>query len=410
MYSLGKALNRRQGLTATALLRLALVLILIVLQSIEVSDSFPLLQAGPVWALPSLCICMLAASLGFSAAESRGTMAWRAFAADQFRLSIPIYAAAVIAAMAVLGPLATNRGTGNYFGDPATYAYLLNLVGLPQFTLPGVFEFNDLTQVVNQNVWVAPVFVVVTAAICVDGRRRWAKAFPVILALVIVTTALLVQAIARPPGDNRDPAALFLAGDGLSAMLGALFGIGLFRGRRLVPIDWRLAMVAAVAMLMLAAIGDPIWLGSAVFRILEVAASTYLCVYLELRRPPLAWLWNRIEPYLVAMFLVSFPLQQAATQIGPSRQNFIVNVAAAGGAAIVIAVAYWYLIGRRIVGERRRTALATAMAVEAEFPRARHRVRRIDRAAIIVHLAVGLSISVFALGLLSMVYFALKHD
>lgn len=57
----------------------------------------------------------------------------------------------------VLGTIVTSLSIRDYFNNPMTYKYLINIFLIPQHNLPGVFEANIYQNVVNGALWTLPV-------------------------------------------------------------------------------------------------------------------------------------------------------------------------------------------------------------------------------------------------------------
>lgn len=413
MQSVARILSRRRGAVAgRAPLHLALVGALVVLQSVEIGGRFSLLADKLIWAAYPACVALLATSLGFAAAQSRAEGGWRTSLSERLRVAGPPYAFAVLAAALLLGPLLTTVGWRLYATDPAAYEYLLNLVGWPRYSLPGVFEFNDLSGVVNRNVWAAPFYLAVLATCCAPERRMLRFA-PAAIAGVVAVAAIVVELLDAASGRALDFSNIAFRGDGLTALLGGLLGAALFRARRRVPLGGRLALAAAAAMGGMALVGNAGWAGSGVFRVLWAAPAAYLAIYLSFLRLPGQEPARRLAPYLPSFLLFSFPLQQLAVDQGAARQGALANLAIGAGAAVGLALVFHRLAGRRLLSGRQRDASAIATSKAGRGRRAvslnwRNTRRRLGGMA--VPLFVGAILLALCLGLMAMLYVAFLPD
>ncbi|WP_375401953.1 hypothetical protein [uncultured Sphingomonas sp.] len=411
MQSLAGSLGRRSGeVPGRAPIHVLLVAVIVALQGIEVSDSSSLLNTRLVWAAYPVCIGTLAASLGFALAQGHAVAGWRAFATDRLRRTAPVHAAAVLLAAFAIGPLVTNLGMRSYFSDPQTYAYLLNLVAWPRFTLPGVFEFNNLSGIVNRNVWVAPIGLVLLVAACVGPDRRITKHAPIALAAVVGLAAVTLEMSGVSSGDSSGPAAQFLRGDALSALLGGLIGIAAFRVRARVPSDRRLAAGAIAVVGALAFFGNASWAASAWFRVICAPPIAYAALYLSMRRLPGALAAPRLEPYLTGVFLFSFPLQQLLIEEGPVRQNVFLNIAVGGSLALALALMLRRVVGWVLLGERRRGTAPVAAAGEGRPLPPRRRNGHVPLGPALAYFAVAAILILVCLGLMAMLYLAFQSD
>lgn len=62
----------------------------------------------------------------------------------------------VLLSAILLGALFTTLPLGRYFTDPGLFRYLLNMFGVVDLQLPGVFKSNPISGVVNANLWTLP--------------------------------------------------------------------------------------------------------------------------------------------------------------------------------------------------------------------------------------------------------------
>lgn len=407
-------LDRRAGaVPGRAPLHLLLVGVLVAVQSAEIGGSFPLLAAPAVWALAPLCIAALAASLGFAAAQSRAGTSWRTFLSERARTAAPVYASAILLAVVAIGPLVTSEGWRAYLADPLSYRYLLNLLGWPHYTLPGVFEFNELPDVVNGAVWVAPFYVAVLAAACCAPDRRLWRFVPAALAGGLALAAVAVEALDVLSAGPRDLSAVALRGDGLSALLGGLVGVAAFHARTRVRLGGRIAAAAAAVLGGMALVGNASWAETAVFRVAVAIPAGYGVLYLSLRRASRSMAAQRIEPWLAGLFLFSFPLQQLVVERAPGRRDPLVDAAIGAGIALGLAALFWWGVGRRLLTARQRSAL-TVEPGESRSPAraARPTLREVRRGlgGLLVPLLVGAVLLALCLGVMAMLYIAFLPD
>ncbi|WP_174284553.1 hypothetical protein [Sphingomonas bacterium] len=359
--------------------------------------------------MPSIALCGLAASLGFSAAHRRASSTWRTFMSDGLRVAYPVYAFAVLGTAFVLGPLFTNEARATYFRDGRLFAYLLNLLGWPQYELPGVFEFNDLPRMVNAVMWVAPLYLALLVTASVTSRRRWSVIIAAGLAIITALAALIAQVLDLNTAVNEQVSFL-VQGDGIGTILGGLLGMTIYHVRERVSVKPRYPVVAVVALAAIVVAGHPGWLSSAFFRIAIALLVPYLASFLMVCRLPLTLLFRRVEPYLAGVFLLSFPLQQAMIDRGPEHQGVLVNAIAAGGAALVLAAAYWHAIGRWLVSRRVRSSHADDQATSGSVLRGIGRIRRIRRTTAIKNVAITVVMGCLFIGMMALIYIASLPD
>lgn len=407
MRSLETALANRGGLVpGLAQLQVGLVLLIIVAQTDSVGGGNALLQPL-LWAVPPLCIGAVAFGLGFASAAARARSSGLQFLRDRMRAVVPTYAFAVLLVLLVIGPLLTNGPRRQYVTDPEAAAYLLNLLAWPRLTLPGVFEFNALPDIVNRNVWVAPFFVLMVGMMMVQRRgvRRFASP---VLAVTLGFGAVLVQALDVAPNAPGDLLYLALRGDGLSAVLGATIGVTVFNERKGVALDLRIAIAAALVIGAMTFVGNAGWTDTAVFRVVAALPIAYLALYAAMRPLPLPLLARRIARCLPGLYLLGFPLQQAAVQLRPARDD-VVNAMIGLAVAAVLAIAFAHLVAGRLLSSDQRSFDAANDLALAQH-RAPRWLPRANCGTVLGYGAIMLVLIAFSLGVAAMVYLAMQPE
>ncbi len=327
--------------------RAGLVFAWIAFQSVRLTEGLAGAVVSPLWIVPFAVVPGLFAVLGFCLVQAAADRPARAFLFDRVRRAGPALLAVVMASALVLGPAVTTVWRRAYVFDPAFARYFLNLVGWPQFELPGVFEFNDYAEVVNETLWLTPCFIVVvlSALAAMRSRRpRW-----VALAAAGATLAVYVAGEAAgliPPADASVFRNGFIA-SALAAIFAGQCGILAFLWRDRVPVGWPvlLGSLGALGALALFAGADFIEIPGAPFAIALLAGAAALAA--SGWRLPGSWLAARAAPVLHGAMLFSFPLQQLAADLGPGRQSAAVNLALSLPVAVALAWAlHW--VGVRI--------------------------------------------------------------
>lgn len=404
--TIDEVLTRSGGeLRTLAPLRVALVTTLVVFQSAEVSQSFALVFGTPLWIVPTLAIEGLFALVGVTLAQCREQAMPKPWLIRRATNAWPPVAAATLLAVLAIGPLASVLSLQDYLGDPATTLYLLNLLGLPRFRLPGVFEFNELSAAVNSLMWTVPIYVVVAALIGLapEKRPRMAMAFGAGATLVAIVAGELLGAGA-PAGNDLLSYAGAMTGSFTAALVGA--AAHWFRG--VIPFDGRLALVAAGTTIAIAFVGDVSWARSVLATILIAPPTAYVAVWLALGRHRSRTAWNAFQPYLAYALFGALPIQQAMVALGPRDQNVLENLALSFPAVVAFAAAA--RIAMRYCLPR---ALRTTRSTDA-WPVAQPGSRSVSlgdqlRSAT-AGFAIGLILIGLALGVLALTYFAMQRE
>lgn len=207
---------------------------------------------------------------------------------------LPALAAVTLATALVLGPLLTSRDLAAYFADPAVPRYLQNILLTPRYALPGLFDTNIRSGIVNGALWTIPLEMacyVLLAAMALLARRGLTPL------LLLLPGAILVFDL--PFGLPREFALAFVTG--------AL----LLRCERHVPLHGMLGAAALLAAFWL--VTDP------ARGPLAALPLAYGVVWLGRLSVP-AWLTR--ADYSYGLYLTGFPLQQAFLHMFPGLANW----------------------------------------------------------------------------------------
>lgn len=326
--------------------RAVLVFAWIAFQSVRVTNGLAGAVTSPLWIVPFVAVPGLFAVLGFCLAQAAADRPARDFVLDRVRRAGPVLLVAVMASALVLGPVMTTDGLRAYFADPAFARYFLNLAGWPGFELPGVFEFNDYSGVVNEALWLTPCFgiVVVTALAAMRSRRpHW-------LALAAASVTLAVYLAGEVAGLIPSPAiSVFrnsFVASGLAAIFAGQCGILCYLWRDRLPVGWAVLAGPLIALAAVALLAGPgiIELPGAPFAIALLAAAGALAG--SAQRLPGLWIAARVAPVLHGAMLFTFPLQQMAANLGLGRQSAVINLAVSLPVAAALAWALHWITTR----------------------------------------------------------------
>ncbi|MES2043578.1 MAG: acyltransferase [Pseudomonadota bacterium] len=242
---------------------------------------------------------------------------------------IRIYPALAVEALLsafILGPIFTSLSLYDYVQDPLFARYFWNLLGDPQYVLPGAFPHNPLPTYMNRQLWTVPfelLCYITLGGLSIFGLKRWPRLLPaaaVTLALAYGTFKWL-----------RSGQALIVVGPmpGLLLVVAFLAGVSLYWFRDRLPYSraWFVGMAAAsVLLLSIVPFGD----------VVAPFTAAYVTIWLGLTNPRRIWLVRGAD-YSYGIFLYGFPMQQAVAALGMWGQsplgNFLGSVAAAAAFA-----------------------------------------------------------------------------
>jgi hypothetical protein len=307
--------QRRELVSATQVLT-ALVLAIIAWQSVAVSESFARFWSSPLWIIPYVAWPAMFFLAGFQLADKSLPQAM-----GRVLVSVvgPLFLTVICTAF-VLGPAVTIVPLRTYFRDGDVWSYLLNLIGLPQFTLPGVFEFHDLVGVVTGPVWAVPCLAMtflVAQSIGWVGCQRWAIALGLSLAIVAAGLAAWVGWL-----DASDQ----LLGPALAASLAGQFGILAYDFRAHFKVGRVAVALSAAALAAISYLGRGGGrTGALELQIIAAIVCVPLMVVSRLRLP-FHQASVALGPFLGALLLVAFPIQQLVASWPSSPQDAFGNL------------------------------------------------------------------------------------
>jgi peptidoglycan/LPS O-acetylase OafA/YrhL len=289
--------------------------------------------AGPAHPFAAMLLPMFFGLSGFLVAgslERSRTIAM--FAALRVIRLFPALAVESLVSALVLGPLLTRLPLTEYVSDPVFHRYFLNLLGHPQYLLPGVFETNPFGRV-NAQLWTIPwelnCYVAISGlALCgVVARRRL-----MIPAIVLLTLAALGVSLVRHPGQAAATAGSL---PGPLLVVSFLCGVALYLYRDRLPWrrDWGLATLIAALGLLCVPYGQ----------YLAVLPAAYATVWLGLENPRKLAVLKGAD-YSYGVFLYSFAIQQTIVALAPWARHWWINIALALPAAIAVAALSWTLV------------------------------------------------------------------
>lgn len=300
---------------------------------------------------------MFFALSGFLVAGSYArTRSLTIFIAFRLLRIVPALATEILVSALLIGAFVTTLPLERYYSDPAFFRYFLNIAGVVQFYLPGVFTDNPNPGMVNKSLWTIPAELIcytVAAAAITIGLLERRRAFAFILAAA--TLALLAGYAALGLDWSQRwvfPPVLLL--------MCFLAGILLQLYREVVLLDWRLAALAALLMLVLPLHGAGM--------ILAPLAVAYFTVFLGLRDGPL----TRLAPkgdYSYGLYLYAYPIQQLLVAYLPQTREWYWNAALTLPIAFGVAFASWHIIEKpALLVKKHVPALSAWMQALVEGP------------------------------------------
>ena len=254
---------------------------------------------------------------------------------------IPALAVEICLSALLVGPLVTDLSLHDYFNDPATHAYFLNIVGDMHYALPGVFSSNPFPYIVNGQLWTVPFELkcyVAIAILAVIGLHHYRRAFFVFVIAVQVVFGIMAL--------RRGISATHVIGPvpGRILVLSFLAGVTLYLNRGQVAHSSGLALLSLAVILVLLAVpsGD-------MFIALPAAYWTVYLGTLNPSRPAIM----KSGDYSYGIFLYGFPVQQAVSSLGPWARNPAVSIGLSLPIVALIAALSWHGVEKHALKLRR---------------------------------------------------------
>ena len=255
---------------------------------------------------------------------------------------IPALAVDTTIAVLIIGTSFTVLPLSEYFSRRETWEYLLNILGVVHFRLPGVFLDNPKPGMINASLWTIPFELecyLLIVLLRIFGILKSLKALIITAIVLQIAVPLLDQMSDKPLGD-------FKAVPGRVLVLAFVYGVIIFMMRSRVILNFPLFIVSLGMGCLLLLNGE-----AAYFVGLPAA---YAAVYLGMRDPPKIPVLMDGD-YSYGIYLYSYPIQQAITHIMPSvyREwwiNFLLTLP-----LVALSAAFsWHVVEKPILSQRKQ--------------------------------------------------------
>lgn len=322
-----QALGRANGFDG---LRLLLAVGIVVFHSHTLATA----GAGLFWPIETLARLILPAFFILSgylvmcSLERCGTV--REFLLLRLLRILPALTLTTLASVFLIGPLFTTVGLRDYFSDPTVPAYLRNILVWSHFALPGLFEGNPRSGIVNGSLWTIQLEVIcygLLAVFSVLSRGRLLDVLLVLWAGLLLFPEIPFVGLALAWLPAKDLVLGFAAGALLQR----------YRGRVILdPLAGHISLLLAFCL---------VRAGLAALAILPLA---YGVIWLALRRIPASL--TRAD-YSYGLYLAAYPLQQAAIHVFPGIAWWGVLTLALPP-ALICAALLWHGVERPLLARK----------------------------------------------------------
>jgi peptidoglycan/LPS O-acetylase OafA/YrhL len=244
---------------------------------------------------------------------------------------VPALAVEIFLAAVFIGFWFTTLPYEAYFLSTGFMRYFLNVLGIVQFYLPGVFYDNPWPRLVNGQLWTLPYELysyIALALLAVFGLVRGDRRFIIAIFVINITVFIIYFLIKNSrPGVTVSGPVLVLC---------FLYGVGFYIFRHRIIWNRLIFFAAAIATL--------VCLSFRVGDYLVGIPCAYVTIFLGLTTPRRRWIVSSGD-YSYGLFLYGFPVQQAVVAaMGPAGRHWWINTAISGALAFGLSYISWHLV------------------------------------------------------------------
>lgn len=257
---------------------------------------------------------------------------------------VPALAVETVLSMVIIGSLFTTLSLGAFYSHPQTHAYLFNIVGYVHFKLPGVF--TDLPiNAVNLSLWTVPFELECYLLIVILWVTRIIRS-PLALLLAAIGLQIAIPAFDLYRGVEMDATRPVAA---RVLVLAFLYGVLLYNFRDRLRLNGLLLIVSLAACL--------VCLRFVSLSYFVALPAAYVTIYLGLLNLPKVPVVMDGD-YSYGIYLYSFPIQQAITQLLPDHREWYVNAPISLVLAAACAAFSWHVVEKPVLQQRKRIIAA----------------------------------------------------
>jgi peptidoglycan/LPS O-acetylase OafA/YrhL len=317
------------------------VLRLLAAMMVLYSHQFALLGLAEPWFLGLKTFGAAGVSIFFFLS---GCLVWTSWARDPHMLrfigrrALRIFPALLVVCLVsvfVLGVFATTSPWREYLTSPQTWRYVWTVGMWTSKTLPGLFQDNPLTSVVNGSLWTLPVELLCYASVIVVGMAVvWTKLPQGVGVVVGLWLAVLLASYgARVVGIHFEP----------HMEMAAMFWWGAFYGycRQSPCTAWQVGLAAAALFAFYV-------LGTHGLERTAMLVCAVALVHLAMSVPWGARLTQPIGDLSYGVYIMAFPVQQLGVHWARGHNwSFAVSLVFSVAVTLLLAFASWHLIEKR---------------------------------------------------------------
>jgi len=353
MRTIGSVLDATRGLgPGFDFVRLALATSILAFHSIVVVGRLDLIEQTPLWLAVYGLVPMFFALSGFLISASALRLSLSNFLLNRGLRIVPALAVEITVSALILGPIFTQFSLFEYFTSRDFFQYFLNIIGLIQYDLPGVFLDNESAGIVNLSLWTIPYEILcyaIMAVFIIFGllkRPKWiVAAFLVYVAIPPVIDLMGLQ------DDLPKIASSLFFGRGTLSFQCFVLGTLAYVYRHSIPLNSTMFGAAVAFVVLFAFVGNSEWRSSGFINLALCVPFTYITVFIGLSKIPPVPFYSTGD-YSYGIYLYGYPIQQAIVALLPAHgwgTNFILAMIAVS----CLAALSWHWIEKPILKLRK---------------------------------------------------------
>lgn len=312
-----------------------------------------------LWSVFGAIVPIFFAVSGFLVMGSAARLTLWEFNFSRVLRILPALAVDTVITIILAGLFFTTLSTTEFFSSSETWQYLGNILGIIQYDLPGVFEENPLSGVVNGSLWtIKPelvCYLLLAVLISVRCHNRSSIIIPAALLftlLVVVQSVFTVSDIRLIKFVFGNPAFLLVP---TFLLAGAAYNL-----RRFIPYNNFLFSGCVLFI-----VGSGFVFPPASFRdlpllsVLAIPVYIYIALFLGVTYIPLPKMFKKGD-YSYGIYLYAFPIQQALVEFLNIRDPNILFLIATP-CITAIAMISWHYVEKPLLRFRKSFSMAAKM-------------------------------------------------
>lgn len=312
----------------------------------------------PLWIFDYSVLPMFFGLSGFLVAGSAQRQSLANFALNRGLRILPALIVEIGLSALIIGPIFTVLSLHSYFTDRGFASYFLNILGIIQFRLPGVFLANPFPEIVNLSLWTVPFEILcyfVMAALIVSGIvKRGGLLVAFAVGCVAASVCLQIGVGLMPESHALARVLHFYVHDGKGPNLLPCFVLGAatYTLRYRIRHDWRVLVGCLVAIGAIGVVGNPTWWENTALSFLVSPLMIYVVSYVGLMKIPRLPYFHSGD-YSYGIYLYAFPLQQVLIVLFPVLKFWPLHLLASCIGATFFATFSWHCIEKPILKLRK---------------------------------------------------------